>query len=214
MCSHVLLYLYRLCTTHNSMQTYSYIRPIYLNVTNKRNHFQIWIILEKYYKLMDVPKTILRKKKATLLDHLYTVVNACGDHNALFASTQHIKAAVMLITAISSNPNHQVLPKKRMIAPNTNINKQTRFFKTKQTKLSKILQLPKPSNYEQRVSKQTLSEINTKFCAICFREDDTNISSDSVEWVQCVRCSMWIHSLCLHIDVKKDNHYICNYCCT
>ena len=135
---------------------------------------------------------ILRKKIATLLDHLYTVVNACGDHNALLASTQHIKAAVMVITAISSNPNQQVLPKKRMIAPNTNINKQPRFFKTKQTKLSKILQLPKPSNYEQRVSKQTLSEINTKFCAICFCEDDTNISSDNVEWVYCVRCSMWI----------------------
>ena len=147
---------------------------------------------------------IVCKKIATLLDHLYTVVNACGDHNALLASTQHIKAAVMVITAISSNSNQQVLSKKRMIAPNTNINEQPRFFKTKPKKLSKILQLPKPSNYE----------INTKFYAICFCEDDTNISSDSVEWVQCIRCSMWIHGLCVHIDVKKDDHYICNYCCT
>ena len=56
---------------------------------------------------------ILRKKIATLLDHLYTVVNAWGDHNALLASTQHIKAAVMVITVISSNPNQQVLPKKK-----------------------------------------------------------------------------------------------------
>ena len=38
------------------------------------------------------------------------------------------------------------------------------------------------------------------------------ISSDIVEWVQCGRCSMWIHRLCAHLDIKNDEYYICNYC--
>ena len=114
----------------------------------------------------------------------------------------------MVVTAISSNPNQQVLPKKRMIASNTNINKQPRFFKTKQTKLSKILQLPKPSNYEQRVSKQTLSEIIQSFVQYAFvRMIQTSVvtvwSGYNVLGVQCG----FIVCVCIIIDVKKDGHY-------
>ena len=151
----------------------------------------------------------LRSKTKNLLDNLYMVVNTCDDHNALIASMQHIKSALAVIGAISAHPIKQVLPRKRIIAPNTNVRKQRNFLKQNKRK---IIQLPKPSYYEQKKSKQSLSEINVKFCAVCFSEDDESISSDIVEWVQCGRCSMWIHRLCAHIDIKNDKHYICNYC--
>ena len=122
----------------------------------------------------------LRSKTKNLLDNLYMVINTCDDHNALIASMQHIKSALAVIGAISAHPIKQVLPRKRIIAPNTNVSKQRNFFKTKQTKSSKTIQLPKPSYCEQKKSKQSLSEINVKFCAVCFSEDDESISRDIV----------------------------------
>ena len=101
----------------------------------------------------------LRSKTKNLLDNLYMVINTCDDHNALIASVQHIKSALAVIGPISAHPIKQVLPRKIIKPPNTNVRKQRNFFKTKQTKSSKIIQLPKPSYYEQKKSKQSLSEI-------------------------------------------------------
>ena len=100
---------------------------------------------------------------------------------------QALTTPLAVIGTISAHPIKQVLPRKRIIAPNTNVRKQRNKKTKKQTKSSKIIQLPKPSYYEQKKSKQLLSEINVKFCAVCFSEDDESISSDIVEWVYTVR---------------------------
>ena len=90
--------------------------------------------------------------------------------------------------AIDSNPSsQQVLPKKRSIAPKA---KQLRFSKTKKRKRPTIT-LPKQSYAEVKVSQRTLSHIEPIFCAICFSDNE------QVEWIQCTKCAMWVHCLCV-----------------
>ena len=55
---------------------------------------------EKPFSDLNYFGEVLQTDGCTINDELI-IFNACGDHNALLASTQHIKAAVMVITAIS-----------------------------------------------------------------------------------------------------------------
>ena len=94
--------------------------------------------------------------------------------------------------------------------PNVNSVKQLRFFKTTRPR-KKAAQLPKPSYDQEKSSRQKLSTFQPKFCAICFDEDDRSIS-DEVEWVQCAKCAVWVHSLCVHLELEENETYLCTYC--
>ena len=89
MCSHVFLYISRLCTTHNICK-HTHTLGIETNILKCDKQEKPFSDLDFFGEVLQTDGCtvndeliILRKKIATLLDHLYTVVKACGNHNAL-----------------------------------------------------------------------------------------------------------------------------------
>jgi len=64
---------------------------------------------------------------------------------------------------------------------------------------------------EYRV-KAKLKSLDTKYCAVCFEEDD-HCNQDVVNWIQCSQCTMWVHSACSpQSDTQFYDKFICKYC--
>ena len=101
--------------------------------------------------------------------------------------------------------------KKRDIAPNAKSERQLRFFKTSHRKNPKI-SLPKPSYDEVQHSQHRLETIEAKFCAVCFSEEDEHGDSEQVQWIQCDKCTIWIHLSCVGIDIDVNDTYVCTCC--
>ena len=60
------------------------------------------------------------------------------------------------------------------------------------------------------IVKKTLAKKDTKVCGGCFKND--NDSSETVEWIQCDSCLLWIYITCTipKLNAIADN-YICQF---
>ena len=56
-----------------------------------------------------------------------------------------------------------------------------------------------------------MSSVLVGICGICFKEDDDQLQceTETVEWIQCVGCMLWVHLACIHTDTAN---YICQNC--
>ena len=132
-----------------------------------------------------------------------SVICCTCENQTLSAAMKHVKAALLFMEAIDSNPSsQQVLPKKRSMAPKA---KQLRFSKTKKRKRPTIT-LPKPSYAEVKVSQRTLSHIEPNFCAICFSEDDKSYN-EQIEWIPNVPCGCIV---CVWVQTRNRSN-VYNY---
>ena len=146
-----------------------------------------------------------------LVEEVNFAVRNCLDIEALKASQQHLRAALTVISAIEQSPKDINPPKKRKIAANTNTPKQLRFFSTKKKK-PKPTQLPKPTYDQQKCSQNILQQLEVKFCAVCFKEEDsTTDPGEDIQWISCSQCSVWVHTSCTQGTTDED--YLCQYCC-
>ena len=75
--------------------------------------------------------------------------------------------------------------------------------------------MAKPSRNEISQCKLDLNKVEIKVCAICFKENDSK-TSDTVEWIECRKCRMWVHLFCLdkqnNSDISTTDDYICQQC--
>ena len=72
--------------------------------------------------------------------------------------------------------------------------------------------LTKPSKDELCQQRFTLDAEIPTFCGICLKEDD-EVSDEVIDWIQCSKCSLWMHEACT--DRKKQattDDYFCQYC--
>jgi len=53
----------------------------------------------------------------------------------------------------------------------------------------------KPTLEERIQCKSKLRGMDTKYCAVCLKEDD-HCNEDVVNWIQCSPCTMWVHNAC------------------
>ena len=125
---------------------------------------------------------MLFPKSCNTTDCLLTAVNASCDHTTLLAAVQNLKAVINVLSAISLNSIQLVLPQKRIIAPNSNLD----CLKTKLIKLSKRFQLLKQSFSEQKMSFQAHS-----FVERC----ESYIHIIKKSWIACTTASFMIISL-------------------
>ena len=80
----------------------------------------------------------MRESMAIMIKELQTVGANCNNIEALQGSVTHLRAAITIIKAIQIHKtatNSVLLPKKRY-APNSNMEKQLRFYSTKKTRVT------------------------------------------------------------------------------
>jgi len=146
------------------------------------------------------------------LYQLQTLVVECTDSDALNAAAKHLQNAITAMKALQQNAQvKQILPVKRVFVANQNHEKQKHFFSTKKRKVSKN-DWANPTFEERIQGKAKLKSLDTKYCAVCFEEDD-HCNQDVVNWIQCSQCTMWVHSACSpQSDTQFYDEFICKYC--
>ena len=112
----------------------------------------------------------------------------------------HLKSAVAIMSALQDSPaiGHidTIVPKEK-IAPNTNNIIQPRFtsVKRKRSRSQLTSALTKPTTLQSDSCNAEMKDIEAEVCAICYKEDDKS-NGQTVDWIQCIRCCIWIHQLC------------------
>ena len=48
-------------------------------------------------------------------------------------------------------------------------------------------------------------------CNHCRRQDPPNVTEEEVNWVDCDKCSLWFHSVCVGLE-DEQSHYVCHKC--
>lgn len=114
--------------------------------------------------------------------------------------------------SMNTTSNREKLTAATSIAPNTNSPCQPRFHSTKKRRISHVQGLSKPTLMEMDECKRSFSDEIVKICGACFREEDKGSNSDSIPWVECSNCSIWLHTSCVHTDIQKSDTFICEYC--
>ena len=161
--------------------------------------------------IQDSQLTALRQQVQSKLNEMSVLVTGCANADALKTSSKHLTSAIMAIKAIQ-RIQHATLPRKRKIPPNKNSEKQPRFFSTKKKQLRVSARLTKPSHEEVQATRFHLLSQTATVCGICLQEDDTS-SNDTIEWLQCSTCDIWLHVNCAGVTSDKPpEEYICYTC--
>ena len=106
--------------------------------------------------------TSLKQKARCKIVDLEALVNSSDDVKCLKTITQHIQAAITVGTAIRGM--RKTLPEKRTYPPNTNSQKQRRFYSTKKRKMTLSTTLSKPSYEQSDICKSRLRSMEPFFC--------------------------------------------------
>ena len=161
-------------------------------------------------------QTDLLALKDTLNSAICTIqvnTSQCTDLYTLNTVLPHLRAAISMF-AITEKEHVTTLPVKRKYAANSNHEKQ-KFFSTKKPRVSLQQTLSKPSQKELQQQELNLSKHETRFCGVCFHEDDKE-NNHPVNWIECTRCGLWIHWTCTksYAEERQNLHddYTCHFC--
>ena len=138
------------------------------------------------------------------------------------AGITHLKHAVNTMKAIEPAIATETLVPAVSIAPNKKSEHQPRFHQTGKKRASDRNQsLSKPTLPEIDQCLQSLTHETVRVCGACFQEENKGSSSEFVKWIQCTKCSIWLHATCTNHQpmVTSDspstriaNDFICIYC--
>ena len=137
--------------------------------------------------------------------HLFT--EKCNDIVQINILKQRLQATLSLVKIPMAKQNPAV-----RYAPNANHQKQLKFHSTRKRNRPAMHKLTKPSKDELCQQRFTLDAEIPTFCGICLKEDD-EVSDEVIDWIQCSKCSLWMHEACT--DRKKQattDDYFCQYC--
>lgn len=155
---------------------------------------------------MDEKKSLLKVK----VNELLMLVDDTNNPDGIATATQHVVTGIYSLRAMMNpQPDKTDFPINKRPASNANHEKQARFFSTKKKKvISK--RWAKPTQDEKNACYETLEDVEVIHCGYCFKEDDSDIS-DTVEWVQCCECSIWLHKTCAG-DISEEADFVCKIC--
>ena len=123
---------------------------------------------------------------------------------------KHLNSAITITEAAQVNAAEQCvlsLPVTKKFSPDALHEKQLRFYPTKR-KRERTQSCTKPTLEEVESTKEKLNNTDVVVCGICFKEDD-KCRDKSIEWIQCGRCEIWMHSLCAN---QCDDNFVCDHC--
>ena len=162
-------------------------------------------------EFQDTILSVVRSAFISKLHELEALVMKCNNFEVIKSANKHINAVVSLMT---TDEQQQILPVKRKISPNENVEHQPKFFSTKKKrKISNTKSLlSRPSEKEVIKVKQILSK-EPKYCGSCLKEDDSDYNNDDISWIQCQKCSLWLHLFCTNPKLTViPEIYTCHFC--
>ena len=152
-----------------------------------------------------------KKRFFNELKELEKSVSFCTSTDAIQTALKHIQAASTIIKALTLSEK-ATLTVKRKISPNQNHEKQQKFFSTKKRRMITST-LSKPTLLQSEKCRTELKRTDPIFCGNCLKENDINLANQVIQWIQCDKCSMWLHLSCITPTLTSvPDVYTCNLC--
>ena len=164
-----------------------------------------------------VQKDIVTAKQRfeTELSELSVLVSESNDLNAIKTALKQLKAARATVLASQNTPTVP-LQRKRQYVPNTSHETQDKYHSTKKKRSKQSLTLSKPSRQQIEQSVLKLHQLNTRVCGVCFKEEDKSLFASTISWIECTKCSLWIHFSCTKLAAKQSTDipqgFQCQFC--
>ena len=164
-----------------------------------------------------VQKDIVTAKQRfeTELSELSVLVSESNDLNAIKTALKQLKAVRATVLASQNTPTVP-LQRKRQYAPNTSHETQDKYHSTKKKRSKQSLTLSKPSRQQIEQSVLKLHQQNTRVCGVCFKEEDKSLFASTISWIECTKCSLWIHFSCTKLAAKQSTDipqdFQCQFC--
>ena len=139
----------------------------------------------------------------------------CSENSSQFVlsqikhpQTQDQSVRILKSTLHSLTSELQLYIKDCNISPNTN-NKTIYTKRKRRRKPANILFKPSIDEINSQRKKSKAEE--PQFCGVCLKQNDKNLN-DTIEWIQCTSCSMWLHTACTTGTQELSGEYMCFYC--
>ena len=101
------------------------------------------------------------------------------------------------------------LPVSKQYAPNANHKKQFRYHSTKKKHQPSVRSVSKANITEFQTVRTKLHQTEIKVCGICFNDPS---DKKDVTWIECCKCSIWVHTLCAKQTESDAEDYTCVGC--
>ena len=152
-----------------------------------------------------------KKRFFNELKELEKSVSFCTSTDAILTALKHIQAASTIIKALTLSEK-ATLTVKMKISPNQNHEKQQKFFSTKKHRMITST-LSKPTLLQSEKYRTELKRTDPIFCGNCLKGNDINLANQVIQWIQCDKCSMWLHLSCITPTLTSvPDVYTCNLC--
>ena len=179
--------------------------------------------LQEHCAQPDVQLLRLKRDFDGLISQAQLLATDSKDCDTLKAGITHLRQAIGTMKSMQSDSSKEKLVPVTSIAPNTNMQCQTRFHSTKKRRVSSDhLQLTKPTPTQVDECIRSLSENipsdEVRVCGVCFREEDfiqSGSSNEPVQWINCTNCLTWLHVSCAGISVPQQSiplNFSCKFC--
>lgn len=162
-------------------------------------------ILQKTSSTIDIQRQLVVSKANEVLVLAKSIESAEG----LQTASRHLSSAISILKTLGPEVPKQVLPCRKRPAPNARMETQVRYHSTKR-KRTKSSSLTKPSTAQTIQAKEILEGVDVRLCSVCLREDDEE-HTEEVEWLQCTRCNVWVHTSCIASSLTRHPS-LCNIC--
>ena len=156
--------------------------------------FQEYVTVDR--QSVDGNSTTATETLLSTCKELQLLIPKVSDTNAIKNATKSMRSIISLLKGtLEGNRGTRLIPTSTYAA-NTNNQKQMRFHSTKKKREKQSNRWSKPTREEELSICNKLSGVEVKFCGVCFKEDDGYTDCPYVNWVQCTKCSIWLHEKC------------------
>lgn len=146
-----------------------------------------------------------RRNALSVIAELTDVIQSAPNSDTIQTALRHVRSAISVARGLTViGTDHQYLQTKSYPA-NKLSERQKRFFSTKRKRKMK-----EKNSLLSESTVQKLEDIVPYVCAFCFKEDPPNSDGDTIDWVECGHCRVWIHTLCDYVEEKTN--YVCCMC--
>ena len=143
------------------------------------------------------------------IDRLKCLVSIHDDDSELAEVNSHLTSCIKILEA-NTKVSQAFLIRKRP-APNANNVPQQRFQTATKRRKQTSLSLGKPTLPLEKSVREQLYEMESTVCGVCHRVDDQS-SAESVQWVECAKCKLWVHQECTCTTNTVTNTILCKDC--
>ena len=138
-------------------------------------------------------------------------MNHCSSREIINTVCSHLTSAITVVMAASTMeaPVASSIVVRKQPAPNSNSEKQFQFHSTRK-KRCKGSQWPKPTIEEQNIIRKKMENTLVDICGVYMKQDDI-YDGIEVEWIECGKCKLWVHTACIDADSYDNSSY--DYLC-